>query len=438
MGQTTRVTTILWLLLLSTLPGQAPDRPQEESALESAEAAARWLKATAIETDRGLRWAPPGARSIVDHLYSGTAGVVLFLVELHAVGGGDEWLALARRAGDDLVARRDAIGKGPAGLYTGSAGVGLALEALHGATKDGRYGEAAAAIRAAVVAGAKPSARGVRFGPVTDIIAGTAGTGLWLARDGKTLPVAIRAGRGLVASGRRTEHGLSWRMSPGYARLMPNFSHGTAGIAYFLADLYGRTRDEAFLEAAVAGARHLLAIADDSKPGFRVHHHSPGGEDLYYLGWCHGPAGTARLFWRLWQVTGDEEWKKHAIACGDAILATGIPEKRTPGFWETVGQCCGTAGVADFLLALGQGTKEPRFAAACVRFDRDLHRRATRKDGRLYWIQAEHRVRPELLHAQPGWAQGAAGIGMWFVRRHAAATGRKLVVRMPDDPWERR
>lgn len=32
--------------------------------------------------------------------------------------------------------------------------------------------------------------------------------------------------------------GLSWPMSPDYPRLMPNFSHGTAGTAYFLSRLY--------------------------------------------------------------------------------------------------------------------------------------------------------------------------------------------------------
>ena len=31
-------------------------------------------------------------------------------------------------------------------------------------------------------------------------------------------------------------------------RLMPNFSHGTAGIAYFLARLYEETHDKAFLD----------------------------------------------------------------------------------------------------------------------------------------------------------------------------------------------
>jgi hypothetical protein len=50
----------------------------------------------------------------------------------------------------------------------------------------------------------------------------------------------------------------------------------------------------------------------------------------------------------------------------------------------------------------------------------DLMSRATRDDNGLRWVQAEHRVRPELLVAQTGYMQGAAG---------------SAFVRFPDTPW---
>ena len=34
----------------------------------------------------------------------------------------------------------------------------------------------------------------------------------------------------------------------------------------------------------------------------------PAFKDIHYLGWCHGPPGTARLWYRLWQVTRDPRW----------------------------------------------------------------------------------------------------------------------------------
>src|SRR5207253_5943577 len=128
--------------------------------------------------------------------------------------------------------------------------------------------------------------------------------------------------------------------------------HGTAGNAYFLASLYLETKDRAFLEAALAGASYLKAVAKTQGDVCLVFHHEPEGEDLFYLGWCHGPTGTARLFYRLYQATGDREWLDWVKRSARAILASGIPEKRPPGFWNNVSQCCGSAGVAEFFLDL--------------------------------------------------------------------------------------
>jgi hypothetical protein len=51
------------------------------------------------------------------------------------------------------------------------------------------------------------------------------------------------------------------------------------------------------------------------------------------------------------------------------------------------------------------------------------------------WTQAEHRVRPELLEAQTGWMQGAAGVGAFFLHLDAAQRGESPLVTIPDTPW---
>jgi hypothetical protein len=65
----------------------------------------------------------------------------------------------------------------------------------------------------------------------------------------------------------------------------------------------------------------------------------------------------------------------------------------------------------------------------------DLLARGTRDAQGLRWVQAEHRVQPQLLVAQTGYMQGAAGIGMWLLRLDAAERGRTPFVRFPDSPW---
>jgi lantibiotic modifying enzyme len=213
---------------------------------------------------------------------------------------------------------------------------------------------------------------------------------------------------------------------------MPNFSHGTAGVSYFLAELYHSTGDQRFLNVAIQGAEHLLAIANDSG---LVYHHEPDGLDLFYLGWCHGPAGTARLFYTLYKLTGNDTWKDALLRSSEAVLACGIPTRQTPGFWNNVGQCCGSVGIARFYLGLHAAFGDKRFLDFSKALTNDVLRRASREDNGIKWIQAEHRKRPELLIAQTGFMQGSAGIGTWLLWLDAFENGNRVLIRLPDDPW---
>jgi len=222
--------------------------------------------------------------------------------------------------------------------------------------------------------------------------------------------------------------GLSWPMSPDYPRLMPNFSHGTAGTAYFLSRLYEVTKEESFLQGALAGGRRLLSLSENNL----VCHHLPGEEDLFYLGWCHGPVGTGRLYNQLWKITDDMIWKTALFAGADTILESGIPEKQTPGFWNNVGVCCGSAGVADYFLDLYKTSNKQDYLDFSREVTRDLLNRAENESTGMFWIQAEHRSKPDLLIAQTGLMQGAAGIGLWLLKLNAFENGRSPHILFPD------
>ena len=278
---------------------------------------------------------------------------------------------------------------------------------------------------------------------MNDIIGGTAGTGLFLLHASRTLAsdealaLATRAGRRLLEVGVAEQGGTKWTMSPEFPRLMPNFSHGTAGIAFFLAELYRATRDRAFLDGALSGARYLRAVARTEGDVCLIFHHEPeeDGKNLYYLGWCHGPAGTARFWYDLYTVTGDREWLEWTERSARGIMTSGIPEKQTPGFWNNVSQCCGSAGVAAFFVSLHQATGKPEYLAFARKVTADLVDRATHDAAGTRWVQAEHRVRPELLVAQTGWMQGASGIGAWLLQMDGFDKGRKPFVVFPDNPF---
>jgi lantibiotic modifying enzyme len=399
----------------------------------AAEDAARWVRASGIKTSAGTTWPsdPANLKSVNNDLYSGAPGVVLFMLELHHATGKKEYLNEARAGADALLAALDS--EKASGLYTGIAGIGFTLGEVHRATKDEKYRDG---VRTVVrLLGARD------WDPVTDIVGGTAGTGLFLLHAGKQLgepsatALAARAADRLIAAGIAEHGGLKWQMTPKSPRLMPNFSHGTAGVAYFLARVYEETKDKKYLEASLAGAKYLQAIAKTEGDICLIPHNQPDGLDLYYLGWCHGPVGTARLWYQLARVTGDTQWMTWVDKSAEALTQSGIPETRTPGFWNNVSQCCGSAGVAQFFLDLHGLKANPQYVTFAKKMTDDLLARGTRDEKGLRWVQAEHRVRPELLVAQTGYMQGAAGIGMWLLRLDAAEAKRKPFVRFPDTPF---
>jgi lantibiotic modifying enzyme len=273
------------------------------------------------------------------------------------------------------------------------------------------------------------------------VISGGAGIGLALLDvhrrfgDGTCAALARRAAERLVELGQPDSDGMRWMLSPRVDREYPNFSHGTAGVSFFLATAYGATHEATFVAAALRGATYLKRIAKTGGDTCLVFHHTKGGEDRYYLSWCHGPAGTARLFHRLGQVTGDREWRRWVERAARGIAATGIPEQRTPGFWNNVSQCCGNAGVADFFIELHRSYQDATALPFARRVVTDLLRRATDDASGMRWAQAEHRVRPELRVAQTGYMQGAAGIGALLLKLDAVDRGARLRVVLPDSPY---
>ena len=408
--------------------------------LAHAQAAARFLRGLAVDTPHGRVWrkSPDEPGSMETDLYHGSPGPTLLFLELYRATGDRAALDDALAGAAHLAATRpDKPTWGQIGLYGGAAGHTTVFAALARATDDPRIagwlGDAIAWLETT----ATPLPGGGVAYPANDVLYGNGGVILaLLALDGpRARALAVRLGDGLLARADTVPHGKRWRLLPDDPTELPNFSHGTAGVAFALARLHEVTRDPRYLDAAIAGARHVLSLAYTDGDVCLIPHRIPGGEQRYYLGACHGPAGTARLFHQLAQVTGDRAWSRWFQRCVNGILYSGIPEARTPGFWDNVGQCCGTAAVAEFMLSVHRLTGDPGYAEFANLLADDIMRRATRRgDGSLEWIHAENRIEPYWRQSYTGYMQGAAGIGSLFIR--LAAHDRRLdwKVRLPDNP----
>lgn len=429
----------------------AVERPYLDAALR----AEHWIRSHAIDSGRGRTWpAVPGAAKGGGpdaSLYTGAPGVVAFYLELHAHTGERRFLEEAVRG---ALAIADELPSTPevrdAGLYTGLAGHLAILDLVHHAS--GRADVGAAATRAARVL--RDSAAGTydpdvpdaaAWNPVTDIVSGAAGSALALlaarARLGDSaVGVARRVGNALVARAQPVADGQRrWMMSPAVTREMPNFSHGTAGVAYFLATLAQQGGEPRHLDAALDGARYLRAIAAPAGDGTLIRHHDGDGAALFYLSWCHGPPGTARLWQRLAAVDPAERvapWRALEEAGVRGLASTGVPEQRTAGFWNNVSQCCGNAGVAEYFLSRWERTRRAEDLAHARRHADDALRRGTTDGKHGYWTQAENRVSPDQVAAQTGWMQGAAGVGAMLLRLDAATRGAPVrrAAAFPDLP----
>jgi lantibiotic modifying enzyme len=430
--------------LLAALGRIALEPTSGRPYLDVARRAERWIAASARRGPTGLAWpwnpAAPGEVQL--NLYTGMPGVVLFYLELLHATGDRALLEPALSGADYLAASLPADGaNADAGLYTGLAGVAYTLELAHRAGGASRHRDAAARALALIRARARPTGRGVEWSESSDMISGSAGVGLFLLwahealGDASSLDLAVSAGRRLVERGQPDRGGLTWTVSPQVPRNYPNFSHGTAGVSYFLATLHERTGDRAFLSAARAGAAYLDAISTKTAHGGRlVYHSAPGNEELFYLSWCHGPAGTARLYHRLASVTGERDFASRVGQLAQGIVDMRVPE-RSPGFWNNISQCCGNCGVSEFFVDLAAATKHTQHLEFARRVAADTIRRATDDADGSRWTQAENRVQPDNLVAQTGLMQGAAGVGLAMLHLDGAGERRRPFVVLPDNPF---
>ncbi|HMP81068.1 MAG TPA: lanthionine synthetase LanC family protein, partial [Pirellulaceae bacterium] len=161
-----------------------------------------------------MRWpiVPDESERSVDHLYGGTAGIVLFYLELHAATGEDQFLEVARAGGKRLVRSVAELEPGSdLGLFTGAAGIGFVLNRLDALHPDETYRQAAHRMFEFLIAhsniGDFEGRQVAAWNEVTDVIGGTAGIGMDLldvfAKSGEAAPVlwGIAAGGGLFGGG---------------------------------------------------------------------------------------------------------------------------------------------------------------------------------------------------------------------------------------------
>ena len=365
-------------------------------------------------------------------LYSGTAGIVLTLLEAEAHFGDERYGELALRGARYLASAVDA-GWEHSSLYHGLAGMAVALHGVHERLGDAAAGTAA--LRALDTVRLRFD--GTRWGPQFELLGGNAGIALGALAVGDP-ELALLAVEPYLRTAETTAHGVQWETRTGRVARQHHISHGTLGIVHALTAVGRATGRPDLVELATAGADDVVARDEFGPAGFLVPHSDPPDRpqliDRYNFGWCQGPTGDAQVFRLLRDGPDASRWADLTDRCWHTVTHCGLPRRRWPGFWDNNGHCCGTAGV----LALACDRMVERddghdFADVLVA---DLADRATVDADGTRWSNVEHSATPSELPPRTGWAHGAAGIVRELLRYARIGTGRDpaYAVTWPDQP----
>lgn len=439
----------------------------ESRYLRTARAVMRFIDTRKKQGPEGIFWsledAAAGRAIYYDEvcMYAGASGIICFLLNLYQVTGESSYLEEAREAAKYLKWRWEnertlKRNFSPYAFSSGWSGVGFALLQLYRVTREEEYGRLVSDIVEQIIRDAEKPADGIGFGWSSyPGIVGNAGTVLFLLYASGQMDrtswkdFAIEAGRIFLNMGRDMGQGRRYYpgVDPKYFGagddyIDPNFPMGTGGIGFTLLRLYEESKDEVFWDAVKGVPEYMESVAvpvGKAGKGKLLPHALPDRPNLFYLGYCHGPAGTCRFFYKLWEMTGEDKYVKMIQDLVEGVKETGAPERRTDGYWNTHNVCCGTAGLVNLFLGLWAADDRQEYLDLAKRCGEvllnDAEGALEEKEAKIKWRFALDRVAPKRVSTPIGFFDGAAGIGAMLLQLHMAENGGFEVHRFIDDPF---
>ena len=338
-----------------------------------------------------------------ESIWSGTSGLVLFLVRLAGVSGRERYLAAAEGVARQLLRR----GRGPrdVGFFSGDAGVAYALREIYECTGRELYLHAALArLKSATVRAEKPT------GP--DVFSGHAGLllGLLMVRRADAPawldPAIDRCISGLASTIVAGRQGLHWSRQRDVTAGSCGFAHGTAGIGFVLrhAMAVRESTELRWLLSAIHAHEQSLIRKEGYCPDVRrsdvFEDLGAGGavrgsgdamrrlrEDREFPSWCNGLSGVglARLAHRsaARSLLGREslrQWMKRCLVLAEERFAA-----------ARCSLCHGAAGELEFVReaaeALDDDATRVRAHALATKIARSLANGERLAGG---WQSADH------------------------------------------------
>jgi type 2 lantibiotic biosynthesis protein LanM len=368
--------------------------PESGHLLDAARGIARDIEGRTIWLGEEAHWIgheslPVSGRLYVrllgSSLYSGLAGVALFLAAMFAVDGGPEYRRAAVGAARKLRGSR---------MLFPAAG-----SEIYGLLKTGQLLNDEETIDTALSLSRLLDTDGLRADKNLDVLGGAAGVILSLlplwerTGEAELLEKAVICGERLLEM--RTAEG-AWLT--GARRPMAGYSHGAAGIGLALLRLHAAAPDPRFREAAMAGFAYERTLLSPEACNWEDLRDDVERKDRFVMAsWCHGAPGVAlSRIGALRLVQGDE---LESPLCSDLEYGLRYLAGGEIGSNGTV--CCGEMGRAETLLEAARYLKRPELEV-------QARQRASCAVAGLLPVEETPFV--------PGLFNGSAGIGYGLLR----------------------
>lgn len=375
-------------------------------------------------------------RSLDNGVYSGLAGIAWFLAQLNARHQDQVIRHTLEGTLNNILATLDPAKRSNFGFYSGNFGIYYTLEKIGQILK-----------RNDLIETGMQGIYTLLDTPILeteiDVVMGAAGAIpvlLYLYKqhkDERLLEIAKKCGDSLLDQATDdTYHSDAYWQTIGAQQGLTGYSHGAAGIALALLELYMFTKEPKYWEYAMKGFNYERRWFDQLHKNWAdLRNYTPDKPQTISYGhaWCHGAPGIALSRLRANQLVPDEAYlfRQETEIALESTYEQIQQELANPASKSNYSLCHGIAGNAYSLLLGGVLLNKPHYIQLAQHVGWNGIQRYDKTD--TVWASGVNDPSGKTIGQQetPGLMLGLAGTGMFYLALANIEDMHQVLITMP-------